>query len=552
LKVIYLYLFLLIAYGYGCRQKPKVFSLVTTPDFDKGVSLLDRQNDSAYYYFNKAATNSKDSLQIALAYNYMAVIQTEASDYYGSQESLLTSLKYLDEKNESDTNCLIANYNVLGRNSANLKNYSTAIFYYDRALRLINNDYSKTIALNNKAVAYQDERNYKQAISIYQSILNQSKKEKKEYARILTNLATARWLKDSNYKAALELMEAFQIRKDENDNWGLNSSYAHLSDYYSHSHPDSALIYAHKMYAMAQQLNSPDDRLEALQKLITLSAPTSVKEYFSQYHRLSDSIQMTRNAAKNQFALIRYETEKNKAELLKLQEDYSEEKAQIFRQQAIIAGAILVFLLATVWLRKRRKQMQLESQNAIQQSQLKTSQKVHDIVANGLYHIMTGLEHKKNIDKEELLDEIEILYEKSRDISHEEPQTTNSNFQAKIRKLLTSFVNPDTTVVVAGINEINWDSIKSRTKSELEPVLLELMVNMKKHSSAKNIAMKFEKDGASLDIHYLDDGIGLPVTPHHGNGLRNTENRIKRLGGRITFDNTVQKGLKIDIFLPNA
>jgi signal transduction histidine kinase len=552
LKVFHFYLFLLIAYNYGCQQKPRAIPVVTTPDYDKGVSFFDHQNDSSYYYFNKAAISSKDSLQIALAYNYMAVIQTEAGDYYGSQESLLASLKYLNEQNENDTNCLIADFNVLGRNSANLKNYNTAIFYYDQALKLINNNYSKIIALNNKAVAYQDEHKYAQAISIYQSIINQSKKEKKEYARILTNLAKSRWLKDTNYKAAPELLEALQIRKEENDNWGLNSSYAHLSDYYSHSRPDSALLYANKMYAMAQQLNSPDDRLEALQKLITLSAPTSVKEYFSQYHLLSDSIQTNRNAAKNQFALIRYETEKNKAKLLKLQRDYSEEKVQIFRQRAIIAGAILVFILATVWFRKRKKQMQLESQNDIQQSQLKTSQKVHDIVANGLYHIMTGLEHRETIEKEELLDEIEILYEKSRDISHEEPQTSNPNFQANIRKLLASFVDPDTIVVVAGINEINWNSIRSQTKSELELILLELMVNMKKHSSAKNVAMRFEKDGASLDIHYLDDGMGLPATPHHGNGLRNTENRIKRLGGRITFDNNARKGLKIDIFLPNA
>jgi len=541
LKVIYFYLLLLIAYNYGCRQKPEVAADVTTHDYDKGVSFFDRQNDSAYYYFNKAATSSKDSLQIALAYNYMAVLQSEAGDYYGSQESLLASLKYLDEQNENDSNCLIADFNVLGRTSADLKNYNTAIIYYDRALRLINNDYSKIIALNNKAVAYEGERNYTEAIAIYRSILDQSKREKKEYARILTNLAKAQWSKDSNYKAAPELMHALQIRKEENDNWGLNSSYAHLADYYSHSRPDSALIYAHQMYAMAQQLNSPDDKLEALQKLITLSSPMLTKDYFLKYQHLSDSLQTSRNAAKNQFALIRYETEKNKADIFRLEKENSQKKVQIIKQWIIIAGIIGILIIAFVWYKNR-----------IRQHQLKTSRKVHDVVANGLYHIITRLEHQQSIEKEQLLDEIEVLYEKSRDLSYEEPAIGNTDFQTKVSKLRTSFVSPDTTVVVAGINEINWGSIREQTKAELEPVLQELMVNMKKHSSAKNVAIRFEKAGSILKVHYQDDGIGLPITPRYGNGLKNTENRIKRLGGRIIFGNTDQKGLKIEIILPNA
>jgi tetratricopeptide (TPR) repeat protein len=529
-----------------------VVAVVTSHDYDQGVSFFDRQNDSAYYYFNKAATTSKDSLQIALAYNYMAVIQSEAGDYYGSQESLLASLKYLDEQNQNDTNCLIADFNVLGRTSANLKDYNTAIFYYDRALRLINNDYSRIIALNNKAVAYEGQHKYAEAITLYQSIINQSKTEKKEYARILTNLAKARWSKDSNYKAAPELIEALQIRKAADDNWGLNSSYAHLSDYYSHSRPDSALIYAHKMYAMAQQLNSPDDQLEALQKLIRLSAPTSVKEYFLQYEQLSDSLQTIRNAAKNQFALIRYEAEKNKADILKLQEDNSEEKIQIIKQWIVIIAILSLFIVLLLWYRKRKQKIELESRNAIREHELKTSQKVHDVVANGLYHIMTEIEHQHTIQKDQILDEIELLYEKSRDISYEKATTNSADFQEIVAGLLASFANSDTKVLLVGNNKIRWDSIQSMTKKEIEPILLELMVNMKKHSSARNVVVRFETDGDSLKIHYQDDGVGLPSALRYGNGLTNTENRIKLIGGQVTFENNLEKGLTIKIFLPNA
>lgn len=541
MKVIYFYLFLLIAYNCGCRQKPKVVAVVTTHDYDQGVSFYDRHNDSAYYYFNKAATSSKDSLQIALAYNFMALIQSDAGDYYGSQESLLASLKYLDEQNPNDTNCLIADFNVLGRTSANLKDYNTAIIYYDRALRLINNDYSKVIALNNKAVAYEGQRKYAEAIAIYESIINQSKPEKKEYARILTNLAKARWSRDSNYKAGPELAEALQIRKAADDSWGLNSSYAHLADYYSHSRPDSALIYAQKMYAMAQQLNSPDDKLEALQKLIRLGATTSAKEYFLQYEQLSDSMQTIRNAAKNQFALIRYEAEKNKADILKLQKDNSEGKIQIIKQWIVIIAILALFIVSVLW-----------SRAAIRENKLKTSQKVHDVVANGLYRIMTEIEHQDNVEKDLLLDEIEVLYEKSRNISYEQPTASSADFQEVVAGLLTSFANSETKVLLVGNNKIRWDSIPTPTKKEIEPILLELMVNMKKHSSARSVVVRFDTDEDALKIHYQDDGVGLPPALRYGNGLTNTENRIKGIGGQITFENNPEKGLTIKIFLPNA
>lgn len=552
MRAAYVLPFLLIAYTYGCKEKPTVAPVVTSADFDKGVNFLDHQNDSAYYYFNNTTTRSKDSLKIAQAYNYMAVIQADAGDYFGSQESLLSSLKYLNEQKDSDYNCLVADYNQLGRNSADLKNYPTAISYYDQALKLIKDDYSATVALNNKAVAYQDERQYAQAIAIYQSIIEKSKNYKIIYARVLTNLARARWLQDASYNAEPELQKSLQIRKDENSDWGLNSSYAHLSEYYAHTHPDSAFVYAQNMYRIAKKLNSPDDILEALQKLILFGPPGSAKSYFAQYQQLSDSILTARSAAKNQFALIRYETEKNKANILRLQKDNSEKKIQLIKRNVTIAGIIILSVAICIsiilWNRKRKQKIERESREAI----LKTSRKVHDVVANGLYRIMAELEHLPDIKREELLDKLEIMYEKSRDISYEEPKAPSQEYHTKIDTLLNSFNNVATRVLIEGNSQEYWINISPSIKKELELILQELMVNMKKHSKARNVIVRFEKAGNSLEITYQDDGIGLPSPRTYGNGLANTENRIIRNGGEITFDNSPPKGLKIKIYFPNA
>ncbi|HVU57187.1 MAG TPA: ATP-binding protein [Puia sp.] len=482
----------------------------------------------------------------------MAVIQSDEGDYYGSQESLLTSLKYLNEQKEKDHYCLLADYNELGSTSLNLRSYEAAISYYDQALKFIKDDNFKIITLNNKAVVYQKMQHYDQAIAIGRSIIEQSKKDKKEYARILSNLSRTRWLQDSNYRAAPDLLAALQIRKDEKDDWGLNASYSHLSDYYSHSHPDSALTYADSMYAVAKKLNSPDDELEALQKLITLSPARDVQQYFKSYQQLADSIQTSRIASKDQFALIRYDAEKNKADNLRLQKDNTDKKLQIIKQRLLIYGTLSLFIIGVAivagWVRKRKKQ----TRNAIREQQLRTSQKVHDVVANGLYHIMMGIEHQDTIEKEDLLDQIEILYERSRDISYEQPEAARPDFQKGITGLLMSFATPATKVLVIGNQEKVWSSLKDPVKIELEHVLQELMINMKKHSAARHVVIRFQQEHGQLKIQYTDDGIGLPPAFRYGNGLTNTENRITNIGGQIIFEKQRTNGLKIEIYLPIA
>lgn len=516
--------------------------VVENPDYRKALSFYDRNNDSAYFYFNKVVGGSRDSLRIAWAYNYMAIIQQDEGDYYGSQESLLASLKYLREAKDTDRYCLVSDYNELGSNSLNLKNYSVAIGYYDRALKLAKDSASREIALNDKAVAYEKKAQYAPAIAIYESILGQSKRSGKEYARVMTNLAMVRWLQDSTYRASADLLTALELRRREHDDWGLNSSYAHLADYYLRSRPDSALLYAGEMYAMAQRLGSPDDELEALQKLIILGKPGDARRYFVRYQRLNDSLQTARNGAKNQFALIRYEAEKSKADNQRLQRENAEKRVEIFWQRSSIVGFVLLIVWLYTWFRRRAR-------NRIRENMYRISRKIHDEVANGIYRVMTAV-HYGTVDNEQLAGDLDILYEKSRDISYDGEEKESRDIHIDIGNLLGSFGGPVTRVGIAGNDKQVWEGVSDRVKRELPPILQEIMVNMEKHSGATRVAVRFERNERQLIIRYADDGSGFPRDLRFGNGLTNTENRIKSLGGRFTFDQNLPKGLKIEIHLP--
>lgn len=538
----------------SCREAKRPVPKANWDTYRKAYAFLSNKPDSAFYYFNEVVSASKDSQQVAMAYTNMGMIQSEAGDDFGAQESLLLSLKFLDEKDGKDHSSLVNDYNELGLTSFNLKNYGAAIRFYDRALAATADEQLKLVILNNKANAYREQKAYGPALNIYRTITGKTGKEGTAYARALTNMAATQWLSDPRYDAAPELLKALAIRVKEKDEWGQNSSFAHLADYYTPSRPDLALSYARRLYAMAQRLQSPDNRLDALEKLVRLAPPKESRGYFVKYRELGDSIQTARNASKNQFALIRYNVQKERADKLKLQKENTEKKYQIDRQRAVIVGTFVLIVLGVFflrfWYRKRQQQSEMKAQQAIRESELKTSKKVHDVVANGLYRIMKEVENGSGIDKAVLLDSIDNLYERSRDISYEDQNRQATPFHERIADLLNSFATDRIRVLSAGNTENFWEHASPGQQDELWAVLQELLVNMRKHSQAENVALRFNVEGEKIHIHYADDGRGISGTLKKKNGLRNTGNRIKSIGGELNFETDQEKGLKIHITFP--
>lgn len=367
---------------------------------------------------------------------------------------------------------------------------------------------------------------------------------------MLSNIAKTQWLQNPKYNAAPKLLLALKIRKNEKDEWGLNASYSHLSDYYSIKSPDSALGYAIQMYKIARKLNSPDDQLEALQKLIKFSPSTSTKQYFQTYQELSDSIQTVRSAAKNQFAVIRYASEKNKADFLKAQAENIEKQKDILLRNIGIAALFICLILGYIFYQRRQKSLRQEKEIEVKKTELKYVKKVHDGVANGLYLIMNKLDNQESLRNNPIINEIEELYEQSRDISYERPRLKKLPFNEKIADILKSFASDDTKVIIVGNSAQLWEKVSEQAKEEIEHILQELMVNMDKHSQASDVVIRFEQAAQKINIYYTDNGIGISGKVQPNNGLTNTGTRIAAIGGSITFDTNVEKGLKIQISFP--
>ncbi|WP_139252651.1 ATP-binding protein [Elizabethkingia meningoseptica] len=538
MRILYFLLFVLMV---SCTQKEKnninqLYKETDNPYYEEAWSYLDKKDPiNAFQYFNKAKElflKNNDSLGIGKCLMNMGIILTDQGDYFGAQETSLEARKYFNENNKEDYDYINANYNNLGIVNRNLKNYNKAIEFYTIAIKFSLNNIDKLVYLNNIANVYRDNKEYTKALNIYNQISKENKKGDKEYSRTLTNLAKTKWLQNSDYNPVPEFKKALNIRLEEKDIFGQNSSYAHLADYYTEKKPDSALLYAHKMYNVAQQIKNPNDQIEALQKLVILENPEKSKDYFLTYQKLNDSLQTARNKAKNQFALIRYETEKSKADFQKSQADNVKKQNLILKQYAGLFFLLAMLIVGIFWYKRRKKRLEKEKELEVKNTELRYSKKVHDKVANKVYRVMSEVENTPEMKKEVLLDKLEGIYEISRDISYDHEPTDEKH----LVKMLESYSSKDTVQLVqVGISEIGWDEFNKEIQSEVYHVLQELMTNMKKHSQASRVVIRMSRIQNDIIIRYSDNGTGSE-TFSPKNGIKNTGNRMETIGGTITFD----------------
>ena len=544
--------YILIIFIYSCNDN--INTNIQTENFfyNKAFDYKDaNETDSSFLYFYKAKDFSiqrKDYFTAAKSLTNLAIIQETKGDYFGSQETGISALKYFNTKDSSQYQYMAINYNTLGIAASKLENFSKAIEFHEKAIHFTTNLNDRLIYKNNLANNYRRNNDYIQAILTYNSILKESLKNKTEYARTSTNLALTKWLQNSNYNPIPEFQKALNIRLKEKDNWGLNSSYAHIADYYMKNNQDSAMIYSRKMYNIAKKIESPDDQIEALQKLIILDSK-NYSSYFNRYKILTDSLQTARNKAKNQFALIRYETEKNKADFLKAKAESTERQNKIIVRNIALIIAFLILLGFYIYLQKRQKRLKQEKLLEVKNTELKYSKKVHDVVANGLYHTMIEIQNNPELDKEKILNRIEKMYEESRDIAQDE--ITEKDFHSRFYKMINSYSSIDQRILPVGYKDNIWENVSDNVQSELYYIMREILVNMKKHSQAKLASLKFEKNQDNLTIIYTDNGIGISdLENKKGTGLRNTENRIDSIAGDIIFEKNPRGGLIILITIP--
>ncbi|MFG4003818.1 tetratricopeptide repeat-containing sensor histidine kinase [Flavobacterium aquidurense] len=565
--------FIILLFLFSCKEKKAVETNTESIRKEaltlrnKGIENYEKQNfNTSFDQFNKSKqlyetlkeSGKKDSANIGYILILMGAIQQVNGDYYGSKETVTEALPYVKKKSIYTASI----NNRLGIADKELSLYDDAIKYYKAAANDYKDPLDKLDPLSNIAAVYIQQKKYDNAIALLESIL--SKKISKEEAQatedvVLTdNLGYAYFKKGMDEKGFSLMNEALQIRNEFKDMYGSIASYLHLADYYAKKDIQKSNTNALAAYNTATKLNSVDERLEALEILISNDHSAQNNQYVQRYFILNDSIIKVRNNFKNKFAKIKYDAKKEKDENAKLRLEKAEnllslQKATYLRIVFVIVFIFLVILIAILIRYYRNKNKAIEVKTSYN-TETRIAKKIHDELANDVYHVIAFAESQplsKESTKENLLQKLDDIYGRVRGISRENNRIdTGVNFTKSIKEMLSTYNTSERNIMVTNLESIHWELIDDIKKITINRILQELMVNMKKHSQANLVVIKFESDAKSILINYTDNGIGSEKTEMVKNGLQNMENRIQAVKGTIDFDTEPDKGFKVKISIP--
>ncbi|MGM5470320.1 tetratricopeptide repeat-containing sensor histidine kinase [Flavobacteriaceae bacterium LMO-SS05] len=513
------------------------FSLLRSPQ---------NSNDlfSAFRFFNARKEQSllqNDTLRAVLNLRYLAIIQNEIGFVTESETSAIEALRLVDHlpMTKESVEAKIGIYNHLGKLYRGLSEFDTALDYYNKALQNVQTSTQKNIVLNNRALVYEEQGQFELAEAEFSKAYTLALKseDKRELARTLDNLGFVQ-SKTGITDALPNMLKALSIREERNDSPGIYASYRHLATYYTDiNNKTEAKAYAQKALDKARSINSLSYIKDALDLLLGLEDNKNIIEF----KRINDSITLAKQHSMNAYASMKYAYDKQE-KLAK--ENELEKEVQKNLKLLYLALSLLISITAIALVFILRAKYNREKLQQVYVTETRISKKVHDEVANDVYHVITRIQGASS--NEDVLDELESIYNRTRDISKENSAiNVSDNFNELVHDMLLSYKNDEVNIVTRSLCKINWDAVQDLKKTALYRVLQELMTNMRKHSKASWVVISFEQKDHKININYKDNGLGCNLKKN--NGLVNAENRINSIKGIITFETQVNKGFNVKI-----
>lgn len=484
----------------------------------------------------KHSTNEKNLLHEIYATQYLAEIQRKLGYVSENEKLILESLRLL-EKIDEKTNWTHINYtraiNELGKIYREKRDYKRALALYDEALSAAETPNHKAVLYNNKGKVYEFKKELETALYFYEaSYKNALEAENpKHIARALSNKSLIE-SKLGKPDALSGLKEAMDIREANNYTYDLGSSLDGLVHFYLNLNDTiTAKKYSNDFMQLAKKTGIVEQLLNALR----LKIETGESQYAMKYVKLNDSINSVKEEKRNNFNYYVYQYDKKEKDL---------KESQLYNERLLYLLLFIALASLSIYfiLKYKHKKEKLQE---IYNTETRISRKIHDEVANDVYHVMTQLQTNSSSEKE-LLDNLENIYRRTRDISKQ-----NSSIDLKVaygdllNDLFLSYKDDNVNIITKGLQQIHWEQLKEIQKSTIYRVLQELLTNMRKHSHASIVVLSFDQSGTSLIINYKDNGQGTAIIK--GNGLQNTENRIHSIKGTITFESEIDKGFKATI-----
>jgi len=501
----------------------------------------------AYRFYNAYKEKSlqrNNSLQAVYAMRQLSEIQRKLGYVDESELIDIEALTILNsiEPTEYSVQYTIGIYNHLGMLYRLKKNYNQALQFYELASSMTNDVAQRTYIENNMGFVYLQMNALPEALQQFERAHRSSiqANDSLQIARALDNLGVVE-SQLNEPEARLKLEQALAIRERLNYSSGIQTSLEHLSEHFAKSADTTrALKFASRALHVAQEAED----LKSMESALALNILLGRNKLAPEYIKIKDSIANEKNRQRSDF---------NKYVSLYTEKEKQFQKSEVLNAQRktiiiVVISVALLLLITLLFLyiiqRTKHKRKVLQQ---VYETESNISKKVHDEVANDVFQFMTKLQLEQKFD-ETLIDDLEHIYHKTRDISKEHAILDNSrSYRKELEELLLNYQNSQTNIISRNISAIDWNKVSQLKRKTIYKVLQELLINMTKHSEATLVYVSFEKSGNHVHIAYSDNGIGCDL--RKGTGLSNTENRIESMKGKINFESEPNKGFKVSIII---
>ncbi|MBN2173488.1 MAG: tetratricopeptide repeat protein [Bacteroidales bacterium] len=491
----------------------------------------------------------------------------------------------------------------LGKATVNLGSTYYLLYDYERAKQYLIESIEVNRKLNNKRyigiaysnlgnIAYEEKKNdtaldyFRKAKEIYNELGN------KYGLTILYSNIGHIYLSEKQYdKAYYQYSEAKKLFKELGDDDGFLAAFINQGLIFERrKNYDKALLVYDSCLKMAQEMNSLN-RMRELYKNIykTYELNNNMNKAFyyqTLYHKLNDSIFNIEKAKVINELEIRYEREKDQAQILSLENDNLEKDLFLQRRTTqrniyLFAGLgiILIITFSLVNIRLRAGKDKIIASQKIQQLEEEKKLLAAKLVVEGQE------EERKRIARElhdglgVLLSTVKMQFTTLRDKSPENQRIIERATEllelatGDVRRishnmmpgLLTKFglfeaveelveqVNENENI--HAVAEIKGEPKRLRENTEIMiyRIIQEMVNNTLKYAEAKNIHLKIEIEPELLKVDYMDDGKGFDMEEklkQKSFGLTNIQSRVRFLAGKLEVQSSIGKGVRYTFVVP--
>lgn len=543
--------------------------------------------DSAFCFYRKAEKlykRTNDLNGLGCVFLYKGQVLNAINDFSGAELEYEKAKKVFKKTNNEIK--LIAVLISIGNNYNVKLEFVNAINTYKEALKKVKKyDLEKVkiyevYLLSSIGSAYDTKGDNKRALYYFEKAKKYPKIKEKDiglYSSIFSSLVCCKMDLNQNDSLPKLFFESLELSKKINKLGVSFNTLIDLSNFYlKRKDTTNAQKYADEALLIARKSKKPYNILNGLKQVGIVNKEKAARSII-EYDIRIDSLLNKERRERSKFLKIQLETN-----------EIQQEKEQAIKQKWIIAGSasiiFIIGLLIFIITKQRSKQKELlllQSQQKANEEiyQLMLAQKtteetarqtekkrialeLHDGIMNRLASTRLNLfvlSQKTDTDTiEKCLTYISGIYtieQEIRSIAHDLNQDVfkeSNSFFSLMKDFIEEQNNTSKAKYVLEIQQdINWVEISNEIKMNLYRIIQEASNNINKYSKAKNVLVSIVKDASTICMSITDDGIGFDTKKiNEGIGIKNMQQRIESLNGKININSIQKSSTCINVSIP--